>query len=127
MDETTRKNRSAAYRMLAVEVGITAVLTLLLYIGVDIVSAWSAALGGLAYIVPNAYFTKYVFRHSAAESAALAVRGLYIGEALKVLGTVLIFGACFVFIRSLNVAALFLTYLLMLIVNLRGIFVLFNR
>lgn len=113
--------------MLVVETGITALVALLLFIGVSPESAWSAALGGLAYIVPNAYFTKYVFRHSAAESAALAVRGLYIGEALKVLGTVLIFGACFVFIRSLNVAALFLTYLLMLVINLRGIYVLFNR
>ena len=109
------------------EAGITAVLTLLLYIGVNIETAYSAALGGVAFIVPNVYFTRYAFRHSAAESAVLAVRWFYIGEAVKVLSTVLIFGACFVYIPALNVAALFLTYLLLWIVNLRGVFVALGR
>ena len=49
-----RKNKAAAYRMLAMEAGITAVLMVLLYIAVNIETAYSAALGGVAYIVPNA-------------------------------------------------------------------------
>lgn len=122
-----RKNKAAAYRMLAMEAGITGVLMVLLYIAVNIETAYSAALGGVAYIVPNAYFVKYAFRHSAAESADLAVRWFYVGEAVKVLATVLIFIACFVYIRQLNMAALFLTYILMWILNLRGIFVLMHR
>lgn len=109
------------------EAGITAVLTLLLYIGVNIETAYSAALGGVAFIVPNAYFTRYAFRHSAADSAVLAVRWFYIGEAVKVLCTVLIFGACFVYVHALNVAALFLTYFLLWIVNLWGVFTAVSR
>jgi len=121
------KNKAAAYRILAMEAVITAVLMVVLYLGFNTVTAYSAALGGVAYIVPNAYFVKYAFRYSAAESADLAVRWFYVGEAIKVFCTVLIFIACFVFIKQLNMAALFLTYILMWILNLRGIFILMQR
>ena len=106
---------------------LTALLSLLLFITVDSVAAWSAAIGGLAYIVPNLYFTKYVFRHSAAESANLVVRWFYVGEAIKVVATVLIFSMAFLLVKPLNAAALFLTYILMLILNLRGITLFLNR
>ena len=125
-EDNTHKNRTAAYRLLAVETVLTAVLSLLLFIGVDIETAYSAALGGMAYIVPNACFAKYVFRHSAAESAHRAVRWFYVGEAVKVVTTVLIFAACFLLVDSLNAAAFFLTYILMLILNLGGIYRLLN-
>lgn len=126
MEDNTNKNRAAAYRTLGVELVLTVVLALLLFIGIDIETAYSAALGGLAYIVPNACFTRYVFRHSAAESANLAIRWFYIGEAVKVVTTVLIFAACFLLVEHLNAAAFFLTYLLMLVVNLRGLYILMN-
>ncbi|MEX2525325.1 MAG: ATP synthase subunit I [Gammaproteobacteria bacterium] len=126
-EDNTQKNRAAAYKTLAFEAIITAILALLLSIGVDIEAAWSSALGGLAYIVPNACFARYAFRHSAAESARLAVSWFYVGEAVKVITTVLIFAACFLLIENLNAAAFFLTYILMLILNLRGLYVLMNR
>ena len=127
MEDNTKRNKSAAYRILAVEAILTALLSLLLFITVDSVAAWSAAIGGLAYIVPNLYFTKYVFRHSAAESANLVVRWFYVGEAIKVVATVLIFSIAFLLVKPLNAAALFITYILMLILNLRGITLFLNR
>lgn len=113
--------------LLLVEFVITAVLGGLLYNAVNIEAAYSAVLGGLAYIVPNACFTRYAFRHSAAHSADLAVRWFYIGEVVKVLATIVIFAGCFLLIQPLNAAALFLTYILILIVNLWGLFVLVNH
>ncbi len=115
------KNKAAVYRILVVEAALTAVLAILLLINVDIVTAYSAALGGLAFVVPNASFARYVFRHSAAESASLAVRGFYIGEAVKIIATVLIFALCFILVKPLNVLALFATYIAMLAVNLIGL------
>jgi len=127
VDETTRKNRAAAYRTLGIGAAITALLSLLLLFTAGRVAAYSAALGGLAYLLPNAYFVKYAFRYSAADSAELAVRGFYIGEAVKVLGTVLIFIFSFVLIKQLNMPALFLTFALMWILNLRGLYLLMHR
>ena len=54
MDETMRKNKAAAYRMLAMEAGITGVLMVLLYIAVNIETAYSAALGGVKRARRNA-------------------------------------------------------------------------
>jgi ATP synthase protein I len=127
VEDNTKTYKSTAYRILVVEAALTAGIALLLFITVDSVAAYSAAIGGLAYIVPNAYFTKYVFRHSAAESANLVIRWFYVGEAVKVVVTVTIFTAAFLMVKPLNVAALFLTYILMLVLNLRGINLLLNR
>ena len=127
MQDNNHKYKAAAYRILAIEAVLTAVVALLLLITVNSVVAYSAAIGGVTYIVPNYYFAKYVFRHSAAESAGLAVRWFYMGEAVKLLATALIFAAAFLSIRPLNAAALFLTYILMWLLNLRGMFLLMKR
>lgn len=127
MEDNTNKYKTTAYRILAIEAMLTAVVALLLFITVNSVVAYSAAIGGLTYIVPNYYFAKYVFRHSAAESANLAVRWFYTGEAVKLMATAVIFAAAFLSIKPLNAAALFLTYILMWLLNLRGIFLLMKR
>lgn len=126
MDNTV-KNRSAAYKILAIESLVTVVAAGLLYLAVDSVTARSVAVGGLAFIVPNAYFAKYVFRHSAADSATLAMRWFYIGEVIKVFVTVLIFAMAFLWAEKLSVAALFITYIIMLIINLWGNSILMGR
>ncbi len=120
MLDNTNNNRSVAYKILILEAIITAVITLVLALGVSVINAYSVAVGGLAFIIPNAYFTKYVFRYSAADSPQLAIRGFYLGEAIKIIATVLIFTLSFLLIKQLNVPALIFTYVLMLILNLWG-------
>jgi ATP synthase protein I len=120
VQDSTDKIRSAAYKMLFIEAIITGVIALFLVLGVSAVYAISVLVGGLAYIIPNAYFTKYVFRYSAADSPRLAVRGFYLGETIKIFATVLIFTFGFLLIKQLNVPALVMTYISMLILNLWG-------
>ena len=115
------KNRAAAYKILVVEAVITVVSALLLANSVDIVAAYSVALGGLAFVVPNAFFTRYVFRYSAADSADLAMRWFFIGEAVKLIATVFIFSVCFILVNPINVVLLFSTYILMIFVHLIGV------
>ena len=116
----TDKNKSVAYKILAFEAVITGVIALLLVLSVSVASASAVLVGGLAFIIPNAYFIKYVFRYSAADSPRLALRGFYLGEAIKIIATVLIFTFGFLIIEQLNVPVLVLTYISMLIVNLWG-------
>ena len=115
------RNKLAAYKILAVEASITIVLAFLLLMSVDAVIAYSVALGGLAFVIPNTFFARYVFRYSAAESVSLAIRWFYIGEAVKIIMTVLIFAACFIWVKPLNVIALFATFLIMMFVNTIGL------
>jgi len=127
VQDKTDKNRSAAYKMLVIQAFVTVVSVLVVYAAVDTNTAKSVAIGGLAFIVPNAYFAKYVFRHSAADSAPLAMRWFYIGEVIKVFATVLIFAMAFLWSEKLNVAALFITYIIMLVINLWGNSILMGR
>ncbi len=115
------KNKIDAYKILAVGAAITAIIALLLYKNVDVVAAYSAVLGGLAFIAPNALFAKYVFRHSAAESAGLIVRWFYVGEAIKIIATIFIFAACFILVKPLNVTVLFAVFITMMAVNIIGL------
>lgn len=127
MKDNTDKNRSAAYKMLVIEALIAVVAVLVLYATVNIDTAKSVAVGGLAYIIPNVYFAKYVFRHSAADSAELAMRWFYVGEVIKIFATVLIFGMAFLWSEKLDVAALFATYVVLMVLNLWGNSILMSR
>ena len=113
--------RAAAYRILAGEVVITALIALLFLAIADVVTAWSALLGGLAYILPNILFVRFVFRHSAAESPQRAVSGLFIGEAVKLMSTAVLFALCFILVKPLSVVGLFSTFIMMVFINLVGI------
>ena len=117
---TYKKNRAVARRMLAVEVGLAAAIALLLFLTLGLVAARSAVLGALIFVVPNALFVGYVFRAGGGDSAGSAVRGLYVGEALKLLATALLFAAGFILVEPLNVPVLFGTYVALLMVNLFG-------
>jgi ATP synthase protein I len=114
------KAKAAAYGMLAAAVVFTTVSALLLYAFMGVNAARSAALGGLVFVVPQALFVRFVFGPSALASPAGAVRGLYIGEALKLFATVALFAAGFLMVKPLNIAVLFITYLALLVVNLAG-------
>ena len=113
------RNRTAARGMLAVAVGMTAVVALVLSVVAGGLAARSAVLGGLVFVLPNALFVSYFFRHGGTDSAA-AVRGLFIGETLKLLATVALFAAAFLVFSPINAAALLGTYLFLLLVNLAG-------
>ena len=120
MQDNTDKNKSVAYKMLAIETVITCVVAIIVVLGANIGLALSVVIGGLAFIIPNAYFAKYVFRHSAADSPQIAIRWFYVGEVIKIFATVLIFTFSFLMFDQLNVPALILTYVSMLILNLLG-------
>jgi len=89
-------------------------------LGISVEVASSVLVGGLAFIIPNAYFTRYVFRYSAADSPQFALKGFYLGELIKFVTTVLIFTLGFLLIEKLNVLILVLTYISTLTFNLWG-------
>ncbi len=75
-------------------------------------AALSALLGGGLALVVNLLFAALVFgAYKAAEPGKLATR-LYAAEVAKLLFVALAFAAIFLWIRPLNVAALFVTFFL---------------
>lgn len=58
-------------------------------------AAYSAVLGGLVCVVPNAYFARALFLHSGARAAKQIVNGFYRGEALKLMLSAALFTLVF--------------------------------
>lgn len=114
-------NKAAAYRLLAVESVLTLIIVLVLFAFTTVVSAYSALLGGLAYVIPNAWFVKRAFNDSGHVAPQTIANRFYLGEAGKLVLTAIIFALCFLMVDPLHVGALFLTYAVMLIVNLAGL------
>jgi len=116
-----KNNKAAAYRFLVAEAAVTAVTAFLLFLSVDGIAAYSAILGGLVFIIPNWLFTGLVFRQAAAESARSILRRFFVGEGVKILATILLFAACFILVKQINVITLFATFVVMMVINIIGL------
>ena len=114
-------NSPAAYKLLGIQLVITVVVALLLMLYSGVGPACSALLGGLTYILPNAWFTRYAFRGNEQESPHIIVRWFYMGELGKFVLTAVMFVLCFVLVKSLQVMVLFMMYIAMIIINLAGL------
>lgn len=117
---TDNKNRAAARRMLAAEVGLAAVIALLMIPTLGLVAARSAVLGGLIFVVPNALFALCAFRDGASRTPAAAMRAVYTGEAVKLLATLILFAACFMLVKPLHIGALLGVFGLLVVVHAAG-------
>ena len=84
-------------------------------LAVSEVAAYSALLGGILFILPNAYFTAYAFRYSGADAdtARRVARALYQGQWGKLVLTVLGFAAVFRLVSPLNAPVLLVAYCFM--------------
>ena len=81
------------------------------------VSGYSALLGGLIFLLPHGYFALKAFRYSGARSAKKIMSSFYQGEAGKLILCAILFTMVFKWIPSLDIAALFLSFAIMLVTN----------
>lgn len=80
-------------------------------------AAWSALLGGGIALTANVLFAAVVFAsYRAAEPGSLVAR-FYAAEVLKLLFVGLAFAALFLWIKPLNVAALFVAFFVVQVVS----------
>jgi ATP synthase protein I len=73
----------------------------------------SAMLGGMVAILPSVLFAKKMFRYQGARAARQIVKNFYIGEALKILSTAILFTLVFV-LYKIAPLAFFFTYIVVL-------------
>ncbi|AXS83796.1 MULTISPECIES: F0F1 ATP synthase subunit I [Marinobacter] len=81
------------------------------------VAGYSALLGGLIFLIPHGYFAFKAFRYAGARSARKIMSSFYQGEAGKLILCAILFTMVFKWIQPLDVAALFLTFAIMLVTN----------
>ena len=113
--------RVALYQ-LAVLLPATAAL-----LGWDAVVAYSALLGGLIQIIPQAWFARQAFRYAGARRVHAIVSAMYWGETGKVVLSAVLFTTTFLMISPLNVGALFSSFVIMILVQWFSIFTVLKR
>lgn len=79
-------------------------------------AALSAALGGIASLIPNLYFAYRAFQYRGARSAHKILRSFSAGGMGKLILTALILALCFKYLKTLDVGALFSGFIMVQLV-----------
>tara|TARA_R110001592_G_scaffold363043_1_gene679605 strand:+ start:94663 stop:95040 length:378 start_codon:yes stop_codon:yes gene_type:complete len=118
--------RPPVHRITLAQLAILSLLCLIL-LSSDKVRAYSVFSGGLIAILPQAYFAALAFRWRGARSAAAIARSSYVGQVGKFLLSVAGFAAVFIALRPIDAPAVFAGYLLMLMIQITGSWILLRR
>jgi ATP synthase protein I len=86
-----------------------------------VVEAYSALLGGLICVIPNAYLAGRLFMKSGAGDSRVFLRAAFTGEALKLVLTGVLFALVFIYIKPLNVLALFAGFIMTICIQWIGL------
>jgi ATP synthase protein I len=107
-------------RLLLAQLGLTVVLAAVFWGTVGVASGYSALLGGLTCVIPNAFLALRltVPRHDPGPGAL--VRAAYIGELGKLALTVLMFTVVFTMVRPLEAWPLFAGFVAAQLLTLGG-------
>ncbi len=87
---------------------------------IDQVWAYSMFLGGLIAVLPQAYFAAKVFGQTGAQSAQAIVKASYSGEIGKFVLTTAGFAVVFATVSPLSGLTVFIGYLIMLVIQITG-------
>ena len=93
----------------------------------DVTAAYSAAIGGLIAVGPQAWFAARLFRKRGARSADAVARSGYAGEVGKFLLTAAGFAVVFSTVHPLNPMAVFVAFIAMLAMQITGSWLLLRR
>ena len=118
--------RPPVHRITLAQLAILVPLCLML-LASDKVRAYSVLSGGLIAIVPQAYFAALAFRWRGARSARAIARSSYAGQVGKFLLSVAGFAAVFVAMRPIDAPGVFAGYLVMLVIQITGSWLLLRQ
>ena len=93
--------------ILLAQSGVTILVAGIAWIWAGEVAAYSAVLGGVACVVPNAFLAARILALRGAPTARNMMRTAYLGEAGKLILTLALFGAIFASVRPLSPGLVF--------------------
>lgn len=109
-ENSTAPSAGPAARILLAQLLVGTAVAALFWGTDGYVSGYSALLGGLVCVIPNAFLALRLAVPRRDPGASALVRAAYIGELGKLALTVLMFGAVFALVRPLSAPALFAAF-----------------
>ena len=108
-------------KVLVGQIGIGAVLAAALWGLYGHVAGYSALLGSLTCVIPNAFLALRLVVPRRDPGAGALIRAAYIGEVGKLALTVLMFSIVFAMVRPLSAAALFAGFIAAQLMTIAGL------
>ena len=106
LDRLNAPARRAAQRLLLIQCAIALLCAGVALFWSGLAAAGSALLGGAICIIPNGIFAWLALRHAGARAARQIARAFYLGEALKLILTGVLFAAVLVLLPVVAPAVL---------------------
>ena len=125
MDDRTAAERPGAgftmVRVLSLQAGVGALVSAAFWVLAGLVAGYSALLGSLICVLPNAFlaFRLSVYRRDGGAGALM--RAAWLGEAGKLALTTLLFAAVFISVRPLAAAPLLIGFIVTQLMVLSGL------
>jgi len=113
--------KTVMLRVLVAQIGVGVVLAVVLWSFYGDVVGYSALLGSLTAVIPNAFLALRLAVSRRDAGAEALVRAAYIGELGKLALTVLFFSLVFTLVKPLSAAALFAGFIATQLVTLAGL------
>ena len=120
-ERSTTSTGNPVARVLLLQLGSSVLLALLFWHLGGRISGFSALLGGLICLIPNAYLALRLMMPQSGRDADALLRAAYIGEAGKFALTVLLFGLAFTLVRPIDPVALFAAFIATTMVTFFGL------
>jgi len=115
-----RSSRAITYvplgKWLIIEMAVLLILSLL-WLLESRLAGYSALVGGLIFVIPNAYFAHRAYRYQGARQMHLAVSNIFRAESIKLALTAVFFAAVFPLMEPLHVPALLFTFAVMVVLG----------
>ena len=102
--------KRATKTIVVIQAAITLTAAVVSFVFIDLKAAYSAAVGGGISIIATLYFARQVFSLGVGASPAKIAQRFYIGEAIKLVLTAVLFGIAILALQ-VSFLPLFLTYM----------------
>lgn len=103
-------------KLFATQIALLSAISICLLV-VNTTIAYSVLLGGLTFIVPTGFFARQAFRFRGAQATQRIAHAFYRGETTKFVLTAMAFALIFTLVKPLNLVALWLAYVVALLVH----------
>ncbi|MGL4613891.1 MAG: ATP synthase subunit I [Shewanella sp.] len=110
-----RRGRWSAYKLVLVQAAVAGVASIVFFALWGVQFGYSALAGGSIAVLPNFVFATLAFSHMGASSSGKIVNSFFLGEAVKLLLTIVLFALVFSMLQ-VAFAPLFACYTLSLMV-----------
>ena len=102
--------KRGARRLCFIQLVATLIMALIFAIRWHWIAVYSALLGGVVCILPTMYFAHKLFQHRGARQARNIVKSFYVGEAVKIIFSILLFSLVFLYV-TIEPLAFFSTFI----------------